>query len=34
MFITPDNPIMSLNPETGQVEKGNYNFLTMNNINN
>jgi 5'-deoxynucleotidase YfbR-like HD superfamily hydrolase len=30
MFITPDNPIMSLNPETGQVEKGNYNFLAMN----
>lgn len=34
MFITPDNPIMSLNPETGQIEKGNYNFLAMNNINN
>ena len=34
VFITPDNPIMSLNPETGKVEKGNYNFLAMNNINN
>ena len=34
LFITPDNPITSLNPETGQVEKGNYNFLAMNNINN
>lgn len=36
MFITPDDPTTSLNPETGQIEKagGNHDLLAMNNINN